>query len=234
MKNPNVLHRLPWWLSRQGTQEMQVRSLDQEDPLEEGMATPVFLPGESHGQRSLEGYTPQSHKESDMTEVAQQACMSTDGSQSLTFLSSIFQSFCFQAQATCHSSGVHIYSNVRPSHHKTNDQVNQGTQPRRQSCSNPSPDRLQSSFLLWPQLNTGNLSCHPISVLGQDSQGNQVSFQSPKNLTSHLSFFFVKGCRRCNNLFQMAWQPWKRTQCRKLRAPGSPCLGPQVHSIPSI
>ena len=29
-----------------------------EDPLEKGMATPVFLPGESHGQRSLVGYSP--------------------------------------------------------------------------------------------------------------------------------------------------------------------------------
>ena len=30
--------------------------------------TPVFLPGESHGQRSLAGYSPQGHKESDTTE----------------------------------------------------------------------------------------------------------------------------------------------------------------------
>ena len=30
--------------------------------------TPVFLPGESHGQRSLVGYSPWSHKESDTTE----------------------------------------------------------------------------------------------------------------------------------------------------------------------
>ena len=30
--------------------------------------TPVFLPGESHGQRSLVGYSPQGRKESDMTE----------------------------------------------------------------------------------------------------------------------------------------------------------------------
>ena len=30
--------------------------------------TPVFLPGESHGQRSLEGYSPWDCKESDMTE----------------------------------------------------------------------------------------------------------------------------------------------------------------------
>ena len=36
--------------------EAWVRSLDQEDPLEEGMQpTPVLLPGESHGQRSLVG-----------------------------------------------------------------------------------------------------------------------------------------------------------------------------------
>ena len=30
--------------------------------------TPVFLPGESHGWRSLVGYSPRGHKESDMTE----------------------------------------------------------------------------------------------------------------------------------------------------------------------
>ena len=30
--------------------------------------TPVFLPGEFHGQRSLMGYSPSSHRESDMTE----------------------------------------------------------------------------------------------------------------------------------------------------------------------
>ena len=31
--------------------------------------TPVFLPGESQGQRSLVGYSPQGHQESDTTEV---------------------------------------------------------------------------------------------------------------------------------------------------------------------
>ena len=50
-------------------QEMGVRSLGQEDALEEGMAlTLVFLPGESHGQRSLMGYSLWGHKESDTTE----------------------------------------------------------------------------------------------------------------------------------------------------------------------
>ena len=33
--------------------------------------TPVFLPGESHGQRSLAGYSPWGHNESHMTETAQ-------------------------------------------------------------------------------------------------------------------------------------------------------------------
>ena len=41
--------------------------LGQEDPLEKGVATTlVFLPEESHGQRSLAGYSPQGHEESDM------------------------------------------------------------------------------------------------------------------------------------------------------------------------
>ena len=40
------------------------------DPLEEDrQPTPVFLPGESHGQRSLAGYSPWAHKELDMTEA---------------------------------------------------------------------------------------------------------------------------------------------------------------------
>ena len=30
--------------------------------------SPVFLPGESHGQRSLVGHSPWGHKESDMAE----------------------------------------------------------------------------------------------------------------------------------------------------------------------
>ena len=34
--------------------------------------TPVFLPGKSHGQRSLAGYNPWGCKESDMTEYTPQ------------------------------------------------------------------------------------------------------------------------------------------------------------------
>ena len=47
---------------------MWARSLGWEDPLEEDMQpTPVLLPGESHGQRSLVGYSPQGCKELNMT-----------------------------------------------------------------------------------------------------------------------------------------------------------------------
>ena len=49
--------------------ETWVQSLGWEDPLEDGrQPTPVFLPGEFHGQRSLVGYSPWGCRESDMTE----------------------------------------------------------------------------------------------------------------------------------------------------------------------
>ena len=54
----------------QETQEMQVQSLGREDPLEgqKWQPTLVFLPRESHGQRSLAGYSPPSGKDLDTTE----------------------------------------------------------------------------------------------------------------------------------------------------------------------
>ena len=49
-------------------QETWVWSLGWEDPLvREWQLTPVFLPEEFHGQRSLVGYTPWRHKELDTT-----------------------------------------------------------------------------------------------------------------------------------------------------------------------
>ena len=49
---------------------MQVRSLDWEDSPGggHGNPTPVFFPGESHGQRSLAGYSPMG-LQSDTTEA---------------------------------------------------------------------------------------------------------------------------------------------------------------------
>ena len=52
-------------------QEMRVRFLGWEDPLKKGMQpTPVFLPGEFHGLRSLE--SPWGYKELDVTELVTQ------------------------------------------------------------------------------------------------------------------------------------------------------------------
>ena len=50
-------------------QEILVQSLGWEDPWRrEWLPTGVLLPGESHGQRSLVGYSPWVRKESDTTE----------------------------------------------------------------------------------------------------------------------------------------------------------------------
>ena len=57
VKNPPVMR------------ESWVQSLGWEDPWRRKWEpTPVFLPGKSHGQRSLVDYTPQGSKESDTTE----------------------------------------------------------------------------------------------------------------------------------------------------------------------
>ena len=59
----------------QAMQETWVQYLGQEDPLEKGMAThSIFLPGESHEQRSLVGCSPVGCKESDTTEATSYAC----------------------------------------------------------------------------------------------------------------------------------------------------------------
>ena len=55
----------------QETLEMWIQSLGPEDPLRwKWQPTPVFLPGEFNGQRSLMGYSPWGRKELDMTEAA--------------------------------------------------------------------------------------------------------------------------------------------------------------------
>ena len=66
----NMLSTLASLVAQRGkrlpvVQETWVRSLGQEDPLEKEMATySVFLPGESHGQKSLVGCSPWGLKES--------------------------------------------------------------------------------------------------------------------------------------------------------------------------
>ena len=57
-----------WIKNPPAIQEERVQSLGSKDPLEEEMATHSSILRESHGQRSLEGYSPKGHKESDVTE----------------------------------------------------------------------------------------------------------------------------------------------------------------------
>ena len=52
-------------------QETWIQSLDQENPLEEGVATHSSILRGSHGLKSLVGYSLQDHKESDMTEATE-------------------------------------------------------------------------------------------------------------------------------------------------------------------
>ena len=54
----------------QEMQETRVQYLSWEDPWRrKWQLTPTFFPGKSHGQRSLAGYSPWDHKESDTTEL---------------------------------------------------------------------------------------------------------------------------------------------------------------------
>ena len=74
-------------------QENSVKSLGQEDPLEkEWQPNPVFLPGESHGERSLVGYSPWGRKESDMTERLSLSSYSSKVRQLSVEFSSVAQS----------------------------------------------------------------------------------------------------------------------------------------------
>ena len=70
---------IPWWLGKESDamQEPQEAGASGDVGLDpwvrkipwrrEWQPTPVFLPGEFHGQKSLEGYSPWGHKELDMT-----------------------------------------------------------------------------------------------------------------------------------------------------------------------
>ena len=50
--------------------------MGQKDPWRrEWVPTPVFLPGESHGRKSLEGYSPWGHRELDTTEQLDTVCI---------------------------------------------------------------------------------------------------------------------------------------------------------------
>ena len=63
----NPMDRGGWWATVHGVTKSQTRLSDWTEP------TPISLPGESHGQSCLEGYSPQGHKELDTTEGTEHA-----------------------------------------------------------------------------------------------------------------------------------------------------------------
>ena len=72
---------------------MRVRSLGQEDPLQEGTAThSSIVPGELCRQRSLAGYSPQRRKKSDTTEATSHTHIHNQGLFKVTGLSHKFKS----------------------------------------------------------------------------------------------------------------------------------------------
>ena len=57
--------------------------------------TPVFLPGKSHGQRHLTGYSPRGRKESDMTEHAHTHARARTHTHTRTHIASLALCLCF-------------------------------------------------------------------------------------------------------------------------------------------
>ena len=70
--------------------------------------TPVFLPGESHGQRSLEGYSPWSHKESDTTKQ-----LSTAQHTHIALLLRINIQFIFILMKKGFSKNMYVFINLK-------------------------------------------------------------------------------------------------------------------------
>ena len=77
-----TLKGLPWWLSdKESTcaagdagDTGLIPGLERPPWRRAWKPTPVFLPRESHGQRSLVGYSPKSHRQSDTTEETKHTC----------------------------------------------------------------------------------------------------------------------------------------------------------------
>ena len=94
-----VMHlvRFPWWFSgKESACQCRRHKRHRFDPWvgkspwsRKWHPTPVFWPGESHGHRSLVGYSPLGHKELDMSEVTQHVIQCHHGHKQCT-LSTVY------------------------------------------------------------------------------------------------------------------------------------------------
>ena len=85
----------------------------------EGLPTPVFLPGESHGQGSLGGHSPQDRKESDTTERLTKKKRNTNHRMVLTISQCTAQwcevcSNCYAPITTIHLWNTFIFQTETP------------------------------------------------------------------------------------------------------------------------
>ena len=79
----NIVKGLPWWLSgkvsacqcKRHRFDLWVRKIPWK---RKWQPTPVFLPGKSHGQRSLAGYSAWGCKDSDTTELLNNSVVDID------------------------------------------------------------------------------------------------------------------------------------------------------------
>ena len=101
----SVVKNLP---AMQEPQETQAQPLGWEDPLRRArQLTPVFLPGESHGQRILGCYSPSGLKESEseVTQSCPSLCDPTDCSLPGSSICGIFQARVLEWVAISFSRG---------------------------------------------------------------------------------------------------------------------------------
>ena len=106
-----ILEGLPWWLS--GKESACQRRRHGFNPWvrkihwrSKWQPTPVFLPGKSHGQRSLAGYGVT--KESDTTEVTKQQHMTLESMFHLQVLLQVKLSFTCKMAIVPHRAVVRI------------------------------------------------------------------------------------------------------------------------------
>ena len=91
--------------------ETQVRSLGWEDPRRrKWQPTPVFLPGKSHGQRSLVGYSPLGRKELDTTEQLHFTSFATAPPMALSSSSFILPLHCLSCAHVCSFPNLEYFS----------------------------------------------------------------------------------------------------------------------------
>ena len=97
--------------------------------------TPAFLPGESHGQRKLAGYSPWGHKESDETEATWQHA-GTDFVRARHF-TAICWKFIVSTQTYLVSGtslGVELLCSPHPAQQYNNLSLSQKTDPSHRHC----------------------------------------------------------------------------------------------------